>query len=69
MCEGRWRRRWSDTPAREASRIDLTFGAGERLTAVGTVHSFREKQAVLGAIQRTRGVREVSDHLRVEPKA
>jgi osmotically-inducible protein OsmY len=55
--------------AREASRIDLTLGSGGTVDAVGTVHSLREKQAVLGAIHGTRGVREVSDHLSVEPKA
>jgi osmotically-inducible protein OsmY len=51
--------------AREASRIDLVVSGGT-VKAVGTVHSLREKQAVLGAIRGTRGVREVSDQLRVE---
>jgi len=55
--------------AREASRIDLTLGSGGTVDAVGTVHSWREKQAVLGAIHGTRGVREVSDHLSVESKS
>jgi osmotically-inducible protein OsmY len=55
--------------AREASRIDLTLGSGGTVEAVGIVHSLREKQAVLGAIRGTRGVREVSDHLSVESKA
>jgi osmotically-inducible protein OsmY len=53
---------------REASRIDLTLGSGGTVEAVGTVHSLPEKQAVLGAIRGTRGVREVSDHLSVESK-
>jgi len=52
--------------AREASRIDLMIGGGGTVDAVGTVNSLREKQAVLGAIRGTRGVREVSDHLSVE---
>ncbi len=52
--------------AREASRIDLMLRGGGTVDAVGTVNSLREKQAVLGAIRGTRGVREVSDHLSVE---
>ena len=55
--------------AREASRIDLVIGNGGTVDAVGTVQSFREKQAVLGAIRGTPGVREVSDHLSVEARA
>jgi osmotically-inducible protein OsmY len=54
--------------AREASRIDLVV-AGGTVNAIGTVHSLREKQAVLGAIRGTRGVAEVSDQLSVEPAA
>jgi osmotically-inducible protein OsmY len=54
---------------REASRIDLAIQGAGTIDAVGAVHSLREKQAVLGAIRGTRGVREVSDHLSVGSKS
>ena len=44
----------------------LARHAGVRVEAVGTVSSLLEKHAVLGAIRGTRGVREVSDQLRIE---
>ena len=52
--------------AREASRIELVIGKGGTVEAVGTVSSLLEKHAILGAIRGTRGVREVSDQLRIE---
>jgi osmotically-inducible protein OsmY len=51
---------------REASRIDVSLGRAGTVEVVGAVESLREKQAVLGAIRGTLGVREVSDHLSIE---
>jgi osmotically-inducible protein OsmY len=33
---------------------------------MGVVHSWQEREAVLGAVRGTRGVRAVDDHLRIE---
>lgn len=51
--------------AREAGRIQLD-ASGETMTVSGTVHSWQEREAVIGAVRGTRGVHEVNDHLRVE---
>jgi osmotically-inducible protein OsmY len=53
---------------REARRIDLKVQEG-RVTISGTVHSWAEKDAVIGAAKRTPGVRSVEDQLRIEPYA
>jgi osmotically-inducible protein OsmY len=53
---------------REARRIDLDVRDG-RVDLSGVVHSWAEKEAVLGAATGTPGVRSVTDHLRVEPFA
>lgn len=52
---------------REAERIDLQATNGE-LNVTGTVQSWQEKEAVLGAIRGTRGVRSVADHLRIQSR-
>jgi osmotically-inducible protein OsmY len=46
--------------------VDIADG---RVTLTGTVHSAAEHRAVVGAVQATAGVRDVVDHLRVEPYA
>jgi len=53
---------------REASRIDLRTTAGT-VHVTGIVQSWQEKEAVLGAVRGTRGVREVTDNLRVQCEA
>lgn len=53
---------------REAARIDVR-GIDGVVNVTGVVHSWQEKEAVLGAVRGTRGVREVKDHLRVQPSA
>jgi len=53
---------------REAQRIDLDVHDG-RVSLSGTVHSWAEKEAVIGAAKGTLGVRNVEDHLRIEPYA
>ena len=50
---------------REARQIEVLVSAG-RVTVSGPVHSWTEKQAVLGAAKGTAGVREVEDRLRIE---
>jgi osmotically-inducible protein OsmY len=50
---------------RDASRIDLTSVNGA-VTVMGVVHSWQERDAVLGAVRGMRGVRAVNDHLRIE---
>ena len=52
--------------AREASRIDVKVSDGT-VEVTGIVQSWQDKQAVLHAVRLTRGVRDVADHLRVEP--
>ncbi len=52
---------------REAERIDLQAADGE-VNVSGIVQSWQEKEAVLGAIRGTRGVRSVADHLRIQPR-
>jgi osmotically-inducible protein OsmY len=51
---------------RAARRITVTVHDGT-VTLAGTVHSWADKHAVLGAARGTQGVRIVTDHLNVEP--
>lgn len=51
---------------REARRIALEVNDGE-VCVSGAVHSWPEKESVLGAIKGTPGVRRVDDQLRVRP--
>jgi osmotically-inducible protein OsmY len=53
---------------REASRLTLHATDGT-VDVSGVVHTWQERQAVLGAIRGTRGVRDVADHLSVQPYA
>jgi osmotically-inducible protein OsmY len=53
---------------REARRINLDVKEG-RVSLSGTVHSWAEKEAVIGAARGTPGVRRVEDHLRIAPYA
>jgi osmotically-inducible protein OsmY len=53
--------------AREAGRIQLD-ASGDTVSVSGTVHSWREREAVIGAVRGTQGVQEVNDHLRIEPQ-
>jgi len=53
---------------REAGRINLRV-ADHVVEVVGTVDTWAEKEAVLGAVRGTRGVRDVTDHVRVHPHA
>ena len=53
---------------REAARIRLDIKDG-RVSLTGTVHTWLERAAVLGAVRGTPGVHHVEDHLRVEPFA
>jgi osmotically-inducible protein OsmY len=50
--------------AREASQIDIAVSDGI-VTVRGQVEGMREREAVLGAIRGTRGVRTVADQLQV----
>lgn len=52
---------------REARRIAVDVRDG-RVWLDGVVDSWREKRAVVGAARGTPGVREVEDHVRVEPR-
>jgi osmotically-inducible protein OsmY len=49
----------------EAKRIQVLVSDG-KVTLSGPVHSWTEKEAVLGAARGTLGVREIEDHVRVE---
>ncbi|HET7451466.1 MAG TPA: BON domain-containing protein, partial [Thermoanaerobaculia bacterium] len=51
---------------READRIDIQIRQG-RVTLDGRVHSWVEKEAILGTVQHAPGVQFVVDHLRIEP--
>jgi osmotically-inducible protein OsmY len=53
---------------RDAHRITIDIKDG-RVSLTGAVHSSSERLAVMGAAKATPGVREVIDHLRVEPHA
>lgn len=50
---------------REASHVQLELRDG-RVNVTGTVGSWAEKMAILGAARGTTGVRGVDDHLRIE---
>jgi osmotically-inducible protein OsmY len=51
---------------REAERLRIEVRDGT-VELWGRVHSWQEKRAVIGSISHAPGVREVSDHLRVDP--
>ncbi len=51
---------------RAARRIDIVVRDGDVVVS-GVVDSWCERNAVLGAVRGSRGVRSVEDHLRVEP--
>ena len=51
---------------RDANRVQLEVEEG-RVTLSGTVHSWAERQAVVGATRGTRGVDLVIDELRISP--
>lgn len=51
---------------REAGRIDVRVIEG-KVTLEGRVHSFPEKEAILGTVRNAPGVKTVSDNLRIEP--
>jgi len=53
---------------RAAKRITLDVRDG-RVTVRGTVHSWSERQAVIGTVKGTPGVRDVDDSLRIESYA
>ena len=52
---------------RAARRLIVSVEDGT-VTVTGTVHSWAEKEAVLGAVRGTTGVGDVADHLHVEPE-
>ena len=51
---------------REAERIRVEVSDGT-VNLWGRVHSWQEKRAVIGSISHAPGVREVNDHLRIDP--
>jgi osmotically-inducible protein OsmY len=53
---------------REAKRVWVEMDDGEA-KVFGTVHSWAEKQAVVGAAKGTPGVRRVEDMVRIEPSS
>lgn len=53
---------------REAKRIKLDVQDG-RVTLSGSVHSWAEREAVVGAAKGTPGVRNVEDRLQIQPYA
>jgi osmotically-inducible protein OsmY len=53
---------------REAKRINMEIHDG-RVKLSGTVHSWAERDAVIGAARGTRGVRNVEDQLSIRPYA
>ena len=53
---------------REAKRIQLEVRDGKAVLS-GRVHSWAEREAVVGAARGTAGVQQVEDHLRIEPYA
>lgn len=55
----------SSAALRETKNIDVAVRDG-RVTVTGGVHSREEKQAVLGAVRGTSGVRDLDDHLRID---
>jgi osmotically-inducible protein OsmY len=53
---------------REANDIELDVEDGQ-VVLRGVVHSWREREAVLGAVKGTRGVRTIDHTIRVDPSA
>ena len=51
---------------REAERLRIEVGDGT-VELWGRVHSWQERRAVVGSVSHAPGVREVKDHLRVDP--
>jgi osmotically-inducible protein OsmY len=51
---------------REAGRFRVEVNDG-RVDVWGRVHSWQERRAVVGSINHAPGVREVKDHLRIDP--
>jgi osmotically-inducible protein OsmY len=51
---------------REAQKLDLKVEEG-KVTLSGRVASWKERDAVLGAVKGTLGVRKLEDKLRIEP--
>ena len=51
--------------SREAARLQVQAAADGTVMVSGAVDTLQEKEAVLGAVRGTRGVRDVSDHLRI----
>jgi osmotically-inducible protein OsmY len=51
---------------REAGRLRIEVKDG-RVDLYGRVHSWQERRAVVGSISHAPGVREVKDHLRIDP--
>ncbi len=51
---------------REAERLRVEVGDGT-VELWGRVHSWQERRAVVGSISHALGVREVKDHLRIDP--
>jgi osmotically-inducible protein OsmY len=51
---------------READRIHVAVESGE-VTMTGRVHSWQERDSIVGAVAHARGVQSVRDHLRVDP--
>jgi osmotically-inducible protein OsmY len=51
---------------REAERLRIEVGDGT-VELWGRVHSWQERRAVVGSISHAPGVREVRDHLRIDP--
>lgn len=49
---------------RDAAKIQIDVEAGH-VTLSGDVHSWTERQAVIGAVTGTRGVEDVIDHMRI----
>jgi osmotically-inducible protein OsmY len=54
--------------AREARRITIEVQDG-RVTLSGSLRSVAEREAAVEAVRGTPGVREIADHLRMEPYA
>lgn len=50
--------------AREAAHIELR-ATGDKVVLTGVVHTWQEREAVVGVVRQTRGVREVIDDLRI----
>jgi osmotically-inducible protein OsmY len=53
---------------REAKQIKLDVHDGKAVVS-GTVHSWAEREAVVGAARNTMGIQQVEDHLQIQPYA